>query len=224
MTAETGARPDDPRVARDHPGRDPLAMPDPASPPRRRSAGPRRSEASHAAIIAAAEEILAEKGFSGITFEAVARRAGAGKPTLYRWWPTRTALMLEVYRRHKDKALSRPDTGSLARDLEILLSDLWRFWREGPGGRAYAAIIGEAQHDDRARAALAGQLDDPEFPMTPIFQRAVARGEIADMAEAAALREYLAALNWFRLLTGRLDEADVPRLVAALVDRRGPHR
>lgn len=185
--------------------------------PHRRSAGPRRSDASHQAILDAAERLLAEKGPAGLTFEAVARLAGAGKPTIYRWWPTRTALMLEVYDRRKVDALSRPDTGSLAGDLTILLGDLWRFWREGPAGRAYAAIIADAQNDDAAQAAFAAVLADPDFPLTPIFARAVARGEIADAATAAVLREYVAALNWFRLLTGRLDEADIPALVAGLV-------
>lgn len=189
--------------------------------PKRRSAGPRRSEASHAAIIAAAEALLAEKGPSAVTFEAVARRAGAGKPTLYRWWPTRTDLLIEVYDRQKQAALSRPDTGRLDGDLVILLTDLWRFWREGPAGRAYATIIAEAQDDPAARAGFAARLEDPAFPLTPIFERAVARGEVADRAEAAVLREFVAALNWFRLLTGRLDEAAIPALVAGLL---GPRR
>lgn len=186
----------------------------------RRSAGPRRSDASHQAILDAAERLLAEKGPAGLTFEAVARLAGAGKPTIYRWWPTRTALMLEVYDRHKSDALSRPDTGSLGGDLTILLRDLWRFWREGPAGRAYAAIITDAQNDEAAKHQFAVVLADPDFPLTPIFARAVARGEIADAARAAVLREYVAALNWFRLLTGRLDEADIPALVAGIVDPR----
>ncbi len=190
------------------------------SAPHRRSAGPHRSGAAHRAILDAAEALLTEKGPAGLTFEAVARRAGAGKPTIYRWWPTRTALMLEVYDRRKVDALSRPDTGSLAEDLTILLRDLWRFWREGPAGPAYAAIITEAQSDDAAKAAMAAPLGDPDFPLTPIFDRAVARGEIETPARAAALREYVAALNWFRLLTGRLDEADIPVLIASLLDPR----
>lgn len=185
--------------------------------PHRRSAGPRRSDVSHRAILDAAETLLTEKGPAGLTFEAVARLAGAGKPTIYRWWPNRTALMLEVYDRRKIDALSRPDTGSLVEDLTILLRDLWRFWREGPAGPAYAAIIGDAQSDDAAKAEIAAALSDPNFPLTPIFARAVARGEIADQTRADTLREYVAALNWFRLLTGRLDEADIPTLVATLV-------
>lgn len=186
--------------------------------PHRRSVGPRRNDETHRAVLDAAETLLEEKGMSGVTFEAVARLAGAGKPTLYRWWGNRTALLLEVYDRRKSDALSRPDTGSLTDDLTILLRDLWRFWRDGPGGRAYAAIIADAQSDDAAKAAIAAALNDPNFPLTPIFERAVARGEIADPARATLMREYVAAMNWFRLLTGRLDEADIPALIAALVE------
>ena len=57
--------------------------------------------------------------------------------------------------------------------------------------------------------------------MSPIFARAVARGELADRREAEVLREYVAAMNWFRLLTGRLDEADIPALIATLLAGRG---
>jgi AcrR family transcriptional regulator len=143
------------------------------SAPHRRSCGPRRSDSTHRAILDAAEALLVEKGPSGLTFEAVARRAGAGKPTLYRWWPTRTDLLIEVYDRKKHAALSQPDTGRLDDDLVTLLTDLWRFWREGPAGRAYATIIAEAQDDPVARAGFAARLEDPAFPLTPIFERAV---------------------------------------------------
>lgn len=192
--------------------------------PHRRSAGPRRSDATHRAVLDATEALLDESGIAGVTFEAVARRAGAGKPTLYRWWPDRIALLLEVYDRRKVAALSRPDTGTLAGDLTLLLGELWRFWRDGPAGRAYAAIISEAQSDDAAKTRVAAALDDPDFPLTPIFARALARGEIADAREAAILREFVAAMNWFRLLTGRLDEADIPALVATLIAGRAPPR
>lgn len=195
-----------------------------ADTPQRRSVGPRRSEATHQAVIAAAEALLSEKGVPGVTFEAVARRAGAGKPTLYRWWPNRTALLLEIYDRRKMDVLGRPDTGRLADDLIALIGDLWRFWRDGPAGAAYAAIIIEAHDDPAARARIAAQLEDPDFPLSPIFARAVARGELADRREAEILREYVAAMNWFRLLTGRLDEADIPAQIATLLAGRGSRR
>ncbi|MCE1237243.1 MAG: TetR/AcrR family transcriptional regulator [Hyphomicrobiales bacterium] len=188
--------------------------------PHRRSRGPRRSEETHRAVLDAAEAILAEKGPAGVTFEAVARAAGAGKPTLYRWWRNRTALLLEIYDRRKYAHLLPNDTGALASDLVAMMTGLWRFWRDTPAGSAFAAIIAEAQFDDDARAALAERFSEPNFPLRPLFERALARGELTDPAEARALREFVVAMNWLRLLTGRLDEADAPALVAGLLGER----
>ena len=188
--------------------------------PSRRSCGPRRSDDTHRAVLDAAEALLAEKGPAAVTFEAVARAAGAGKPTLYRWWRNRTALLFEVYDRQKGKRLPPVDTGALASDLVATLTELWRFWRETPAGRAFAALVAEAQSDDDARAALGDRLADPNFPLRPIFDRALARGELADAEEARILREFTVAMNWLRILTGRLDAAEIPALVAVLLGSR----
>lgn len=186
----------------------------------RRSRGPKRSEETHRAVLEAAERLLTEKGPAAVTFEAVAREAGAGKPTLYRWWRNRTALLLEIYARRKQGCLAAVDTGDLRTDLFDTLSALWRFWRDTPAGRAYAAVIAEAQSDDDARASLADQFADPNFSLTPIFDRALTRGEVATPDEAMALREFVVALNWLRLLTGRLDTDDLPALLDALLRAR----
>ena len=63
---------------------------------RRRSIGSRRNPETQEAILEAAEALLLEGGVAGFSIEAVARRARAGKPTIYRWWPNKTALLLEV--------------------------------------------------------------------------------------------------------------------------------
>ena len=67
----------------------------------RRSIGAQRNPESEKAILAAARELLAEEGLAGFSIEAVARRAHAGKPTIYRWWPDRTRLLLAVYAEFK---------------------------------------------------------------------------------------------------------------------------
>lgn len=56
----------------------------------------RRNEKSRVAILTATRELLLEKGFDGLTIEAVAVRAGVGKQTIYRWWINRPALVAEV--------------------------------------------------------------------------------------------------------------------------------
>ncbi|WP_193045218.1 TetR/AcrR family transcriptional regulator [Mycolicibacterium baixiangningiae] len=71
-------------------------MTPPATPDRVTTAPRRRSEKSRVAIIAATRELLLERGFDGLSIEAVAARAGVGKQTIYRWWPSRPALVADV--------------------------------------------------------------------------------------------------------------------------------
>jgi AcrR family transcriptional regulator len=83
-----------------------------ASPPRR------RSEKSRMAIVEATRELLLERGFDGLSIEAVAARAGVGKQTIYRWWPSRPALVADVMLEDADKILaSVRHTEDLAGDL-----------------------------------------------------------------------------------------------------------
>ncbi len=78
----------------------------------------RRSEKSRTAIVTATRELLLERGFDGLTIEAVAARAGVGKQTIYRWWPSRPALVADVMLEDADKLLASVNhTGDLAADL-----------------------------------------------------------------------------------------------------------
>jgi AcrR family transcriptional regulator len=78
----------------------------------------RRSEKSRTAIVTATRELVLERGFDGLTIEAVAARAGVGKQTIYRWWRSRPALVAEVMLEDADKILASVNhTGDLAADL-----------------------------------------------------------------------------------------------------------
>lgn len=85
---------------------------DEAAPPRR------RSEKSRVAIIEATRALLLDRGFDGLSIEAVAARAGVGKQTIYRWWPSRPALVADVLLEDADKILSTmPHTDDVTADL-----------------------------------------------------------------------------------------------------------
>ena len=82
------------------------------------SAPRRRSEKSRVAIVNATKELLLERGFDGLSIEAVAARAGVGKQTIYRWWPSRPALVADVLLEDADRILRPVDhTGDLTADL-----------------------------------------------------------------------------------------------------------
>jgi AcrR family transcriptional regulator len=89
----------------------------------------RRSEKSRRAIYAAALDLVGEVGYPKTTVEGIAARAGVGKQTIYRWWPSKAAVLLEAFLDLSVQAAQEagqepyviPDTGDLAADLKAVL-------------------------------------------------------------------------------------------------------
>lgn len=173
----------------------------------RRSIGARRNPASQEAILDAAEAILREEGIAGFSIEAVARRARAGKPTIYRWWPNRTTLMLDVYKRFKN-ARTFPDTGTLRGDLVAFLENqLLGFWKDRLCGTVYRAVIAEAQSDKDAAAALYAYQAERKAVAVQMIDRAKARGEVNAEVNGALIVDLIVSYAWHQLLLGRVAES-----------------
>src|SRR5687768_12726238 len=87
--------------------------------------GRRRSERSHEAIVRATQELLVERGYRQLTIEAIAARAGVGKQTIYRWWPSKGAVVLEAFlvlsEGGPEQDMALPDTGDLKADLRVVM-------------------------------------------------------------------------------------------------------
>ena len=175
--------------------------------PARRSIGARRNPDSAEAILDAAVAVLVEAGYAGFSIEAVARRARAGKPTIYRWWPSKAALLLEVYKRQKRVAV--PDTGNLEDDLVGFLQNLFSHWRDTSSGSVFRSLVAEAQSDEAAAVALTGYADGRRSHTARIIERAKVRGEVAADVDAALVADLVASYAWKHLLTNRLDEDEV---------------
>ncbi|PTE08192.1 TetR/AcrR family transcriptional regulator [Mesorhizobium helmanticense] len=172
--------------------------------PARKSIGARRNPDSAEAILVAAEAVLVEAGYAGFSIEAVARRARAGKPTIYRWWPSKAALLLEIYQR--GKRVDSPDTGNIEDDLVGFLKSLFSHWRETSSGSVFRSLIAEAQSDPAAAAALAGYSKGRHSHTGQMIERAKARGEVAVDVDAALVADLIGSFAWKHLLTNRLDE------------------
>ncbi|TPM10053.1 TetR/AcrR family transcriptional regulator [Mesorhizobium sp. B2-3-11] len=172
----------------------------------RKSIGARRNPDSADAILEAAEAVLVEAGYAGFSIEAVARRARAGKPTIYRWWPSKAALLLEVYQRQK--RVDVPDTGGLEEDLVGFLTNLFSHWRETSSGSVFRSLIAEAQSDETAAEALADYAGGRRAHTRQIIERANARGEIASDIDPAVVADLVASYAWRHLLTNRLGEPE----------------
>ena len=120
----------------------------------------RRSWKRHKAILEAAIACVARSGYAATTIEAIAAEAGAGKQTIYRWWPSKAALFVEVYARLADRSVLRPtdDDARLSHSLEnrltALLSRLFQLYRTSPAGAILAGLIGDAAGNAEVRAAV----------------------------------------------------------------------
>jgi len=85
----------------------------------------RRNERSRGAILAAALELLAERGYSELTIEAIAARARVGKQTIYRWWPGKGAVILDALVGSAVTAdIALPDTGDVRADLRTVVRSM----------------------------------------------------------------------------------------------------
>ncbi len=183
----------------------------------RKSIGARRNPASAEAILEAAEAVLLEAGHAGFSIEAVARHARAGKPTIYRWWPSKAALLLDVYQRQKRFAY--PDTGKLEDDLAGFLRNLLANWRDTASGSIFRSIVAEAQSDEAAAKALAAYAADRRAETGKMIERARTRGEVAAEVDPAIVADLLSSFAWGHLLTGRLEagEEELSAVVRAIV-------
>ncbi|CAM5684673.1 hypothetical protein SRIMM317S_03433 [Streptomyces rimosus subsp. rimosus] len=82
----------------------------------------RRSERSRRAIYDAALALVGEVGYNKLTIEGIAARAGVGKQTIYRWWPSKAAVLLDAFTQDVEGyEAGMPDTGDLAADLKFVL-------------------------------------------------------------------------------------------------------
>lgn len=160
-----------------------------------------RSEAAREAILHAADDLLVEKGFAGVTVEGIAKAAGVAKQTVYRWWSSKTDVLMDAFLEDAAAELEPPDTGALESDLRAHLRTTAHFLTADDAGAVYRALVGQAQHDPqlaqtfRARYLHAQQVRDQKP-----FIRAIARGELTADADVAALAEWLVGRLHYRVI------------------------
>lgn len=174
----------------------------------------RSKDAVKAASLAAAYELLTEFGLSGVSVDEVSRRSGVAKTTIYRHWPSRTALLFDAVMQFAPR-LQTPDTGSFQSDLTALALGLAERLQTGRWASAMPSIIDAAERDmdvaEFQSRTHAGMMSG----FGAIAAQAQARGELDakfDVSElTAAIAGPLFYRRWFSRQT--LDEAFVRSVV-----------
>ena len=185
--------------------------------------GRKRSEQSRLAILTAAYELVGEIGYARLTIEGIAARAGTGKQTIYRWWPSKADVVLDALATKADLHIPIPDEGSYAADLQAFLL-------------ASFALGGQATLIGILRALMAEAQIDPEFwqrfrdgflqrrrdALGVITGRAQARGDLPPGLSPGTVADIVFGVIWYRVLATRElpDTGLASELVTALA---GPH-
>ena len=184
--------------------------------------GPVRSEAARQAILEATARLLAERGYDHLTMEGIATTAGVGKQTVYRWWPSKGAVIAECLLEGKllTQPLRLPDTGDIRRDLTAWLGAIFTLLESDDGeGILRSLIAAAAEHAEvgrRLRDSLSGSESvsgrlDRAIGTVPNLKEGAPVEEIAEALIGAVL---LRALSRAPILSG-----DADRLLDAVLGR-----
>jgi AcrR family transcriptional regulator len=156
----------------------------------------RRSERSRRAVLGAARDLVSELGYAKVSIEAIAARAGVGKQTIYRWWPSKGAVIFDSFLElsEGEEGVRLPDTGDLEADLKtVMRATVAEFADpafEAPVRALNLEIIGDPALAALYREKLAAPVDEAKKERLRSAQRA---GQLAPGADLDLVLEVLYA-------------------------------
>jgi AcrR family transcriptional regulator len=179
--------------------------------------GSRRNEAAEQAILRAAAELLAAGDGALITVAAIAERAGVGKQTIYRWWPSKSAVLLDAMIHRAEEVAPAPDSGDLQTDLRLFLRSTFA---AAPANRSLLlGVLREALGDAATMEQLASFTSVRRDALAQILDRARALGQIPSVERLDNVVDQAFGFLWYRMIFAHqpLDEHAADDLAAALV-------
>lgn len=167
------------------------------------------------AVLQAAGDLLAERGFAHLDLAEVAARAEVGKTTAYRRWRTSTGLVTDLLVDMAEQSLPHADTGSLLGDLTANARLVAKTLTAPRQGKLFQAVIAAATCDDTAATALRRFYDIRLTEWSPCVHAAIARGEIPEGTDPRAVLSAVSAPLYYRLLASGDPIDDAAAITAA---------
>ncbi len=187
-----------------------------------RGPGRPRDAGRDQAILTATLEILLEQGYSALTIEGVAVSAGVGRPTIYRRWPSKPALVVAALVQSTRLALPAVDTGSLRRDLIVVQRQLVQLMNSPESRRITAGLVADLTADPELAQTYVNQYLSPRrATVWQVLQRGVDRGELAADADFAFIYDllvgplFMRAVVWGQRLEPDAAEKTTDTILAA---------
>ncbi|MFZ4841815.1 TetR/AcrR family transcriptional regulator [Mycetocola saprophilus] len=180
-----------------------------------------RSDRIHESVLRATEELLTEAGYPAATVDAIAARSGVSKATIYKHWPSRTAVAAKAFGRLMAGALPLPDTGNSVADLTEQVRRVSAFYASDLGA-VFAQLLA-ACVDDPTGAAYFREyfLEGRRTAIATLWQRAVERGDASPTIPIDDVIDILFGPLIFRRLTGHFPLTEDAATSLALNALRG---
>lgn len=174
---------------------------------------PRRSERARKAILLATIDLVSTVGYAGLTIEGIALAAGVGKQTIYRWWPSKAAVLFDAILEKSSQPegdVSLPDTGDLETDLRQVLRATVAELIDPENDRLQRAVTVEIQTDTVIAQELVRRLLRPQLDATAArIEAGIRAGQIDASVNAELVAELLFGPIFYRWLlrTGEVTQA-----------------
>jgi AcrR family transcriptional regulator len=181
-----------------------------------RARGRRRSEECRDAVLKAALELVQEDDLRRASVDRISARSGVSKVTIYKWWPNKTAVIIDAFLHQMMVDAPVADTGSAAEDFRLTLRGLMRFY-SSPLGAIYQQLVGEAQFNPTERERIRTHLVDVRrAALRKIWDRGVARGELDPNIDPEVALGLIVGPAMYRRTTAHaeLTPADADAIVA----------
>ena len=162
----------------------------------------RRSSKSHEAIIDATVKLLGSSGYVDFSIEKVASQAGVGKQTIYRWWPSRADLVLEVWRDRLLPPLAPYDGASPLQDyLEKSLFSFGQILGRADSRQAAICVLAEAHRDPQLYKRMEEAVYAPRIKLiADAFRRAQEQNIFPAHFDIDLLIDALYGAVWYKVL------------------------
>ena len=167
-----------------------------------RAPGRPRCAVTHQAILDCANELLEDIGFSYMSIEGIAARAGVGKATIYRRWPNKASVVMDAFLAATAKEIAFPNTGSAREDIRRQMRSVVKVLN-GPRGRTIATLIGVVQSDNELAEAFRTRfVAVRRGEGKAVLQRGISNGEFRPDMDLESVLDCLYGPLYFRLLIG----------------------
>ena len=183
-----------------------------------KSRGRQRSIEAEVAILKATLYLLERKPLRKVTADAIAKRAGVSKATIYKWWPNKSLVALDAYLAGMTERVIMPNTGSAEKDFTEQLQSVMTFYKS-PLGRLFGQFIAEGQSDPGFLALFRERFLYARRDAARImWRRGVDRGEIREDIDTEIVLDLVYGPMIFRLLAGHgsLSDRESALMVEAL--------